>query len=261
MKTKAQSQAPDHDAAARRFPLAPFIVAEVLSPERSSPRRSSGCQTQQGRALASGEARGSWLRAEAASSVKGRPPSPVGGGPGSVPIDETPAGCTPRFATRTPSRSRAARRTGEPRTPPTSTAKCWRSWAATRHSRRRRLTPPSARRARITSFILPRSPSPPSAPSSSSARSDHVQLACWAPVATTRDAAARRDLHRVGRLRDAGSSGRWTGVARTGDETPLISRTTSKRPQTPDNKVSRRRSTNPMFSRDFAAIRGFRTHD
>ena len=30
MKAKAQSQAPDHDAAARRFPLALFIVADVL---------------------------------------------------------------------------------------------------------------------------------------------------------------------------------------------------------------------------------------
>ena len=30
MKAKAQSQAPDREAATRRFPLALFIVAEVL---------------------------------------------------------------------------------------------------------------------------------------------------------------------------------------------------------------------------------------
>ena len=30
MKAKAQSQPPDHEAATRRFPLALFIVAEVL---------------------------------------------------------------------------------------------------------------------------------------------------------------------------------------------------------------------------------------
>jgi hypothetical protein len=30
MKAKAQSQAPDHEAASRRFPLALLIVAEVL---------------------------------------------------------------------------------------------------------------------------------------------------------------------------------------------------------------------------------------
>ena len=30
MKAKAQSQAPDHEAATRRFALALFIVAEVL---------------------------------------------------------------------------------------------------------------------------------------------------------------------------------------------------------------------------------------
>ena len=114
MKAKAQSQAPDHEAAARRFPLALFIVAEVLCTERSSPRRSSGCRTQQGRSLARRGwlgswlvARGSWLRAEAASSVRAalRPPSAADR---VLPIDETPAGCTPRFATRTPSRSRAA---------------------------------------------------------------------------------------------------------------------------------------------------------
>jgi hypothetical protein len=30
MKAKAQSQAPDHEAATRRFPLVLFIVAELL---------------------------------------------------------------------------------------------------------------------------------------------------------------------------------------------------------------------------------------
>ena len=30
MKAKAQSQAPDHEAATHRFPLALFVVAEVL---------------------------------------------------------------------------------------------------------------------------------------------------------------------------------------------------------------------------------------
>ena len=113
--------------------------------------------------------------------------------------------------------------------------------------RRRRLTSPPARRARITSFILARSPSPTSAPSTSSARSDHVQLAYWG--AGRDDARGRRPARSPSSRATARC---WvkrpsTGVARTGDETPLISRTTSKRPQTADNEVSRKRTKNPVL--------------
>lgn len=84
----------------------------------------------------------------------------------------------------------------EPRTPPTSTANYWRSSAASR--------PPSASPPDVTPL---RSPRPdhvihPRAITVADLRAvnlfgplGHVQLAYWARVATTREAAARRDLH------------------------------------------------------------------
>ena len=137
-----------------------------------------------------------------------RPPLPTGTADRVLPTDATAARCTPRFPTRTGEIERA-RRACEPRTPPTSTANGWRCSARRPPS----ASPPDVAplrspRVRITLFMLARSPSPASAPPTSSARSEHAQLAYWTRVATTREAAARRDLHQVGRPRDAGSRGR-----------------------------------------------------
>ena len=165
-----------------------------------------------------------------------------------LPIDETLAGCTPRCATRTPSRSRAARQGRRA----THAADVDRELLGV--PRR-----PAGQRRRRRPDVAPRSPRPdhvihPRAITVADLRAVNL----FGPLGSrpARVLGAGRDDAR-GRRPARSPSGRATAqcwvkrpstvLARTGDETPLISRTTSKRPQTADNEVSRKRTKNPVL--------------